>query len=476
MRPTPSRPTRAWLAIAILASLTTHVRAEETATSEAAPAVRAVAEAEEAALDDAPSDEAAEAPAESGSRARSGARRSRWTDGPRRVPTPRGASMIRAQSLGLGTVDAAHELLRESPRSPWKRAAGSRAPSQLRWPVDIGAIGRGFGYVRHDRPEVRHNGIDIATPRGMVIRAAADGIVAYSDNGLRGYGNCVILVHANGWVTLYGHADRTTVQPGYRVRRGERIGFVGSTGRSDGPHLHFELRVNGEPVDPLESFEGEPWVEGRVRLAVLRRDHGGHRRDHLGEIQPDYGADTVSDREPARHATRTTRHTPAPASTPVAPQTPVSAAAPLPARIVRLLERGPNSTERAELRVQRVEGLMAPVRLDVATTYSESVLRYAVPTSTNVRAAAAGRVAYVGPAIREGMTTIVLIHTNGWVTLYAGVLDATVTQGALVAAGDRLGIVRDDRTGLSFELRSHGRPIDPRSLLARGPALVATRE
>ncbi len=213
----------------------------------------------------------------------------RQGNGDRRVPELRGASFDRAQRLGLGTRDAAVTLLHDGPKPAWVTAAGRTRIRNLRWPVDEGGFGRGVGYVRTDRPEVPHNGVDIVAPRGSVIHAAADGIVAYSDNGLRGYGNCVIIVHPNGWITLYGHADRTTVQPGWRVRRGERIGFVGSTGHSQGPHLHFELRVDGRPVDPLEHFHGQPWVTGRSRLAELRaRPDGGHSREHLGEITPDF--------------------------------------------------------------------------------------------------------------------------------------------------------------------------------------------
>lgn len=458
MRFSPPNPTKAWIVASTLVLLSPSARAAdgETGSTDRPPGTDTVTR--DRLVDEAPSDEVLEVAAEPSDDSNRGtARRRRWRDGPRRVPTPRGASLARATSLGLGTVDAARELLREAPRASWKRAAGARIANELRWPVEIGALGRGFGFVRHDRPEVRHNGVDIATPRGMVIRAAADGIVAYSDNGLRGYGNCVIIVHPNGWVTLYAHADRTTVQAGYRVRRGERIGFVGSTGRSDGPHLHFELRVDGSPIDPLESFVGEPWIEGRVRLAVLRRDHGGHRRDHLGELTPDYASDVPPQR----------------AAAPVATQTLASS---LPTSVERLLARGPTNAERAELRAHAVDQLEPPIRLEVSSTFTDSVLRYHAPTSTNVRAAAAGRVAYVGPGVRDGMTTVVLVHANGWVTLYGGVLDATVTAGALVSAGDRLAIVRDARVGLAFELRSRGRSLDPRTHLPAGPELVATRE
>src|SRR5690606_15251593 len=107
----------------------------------------------------------------------------------------------------------------------WVAAAGrggGREPSRLLWPVDDGRWVRGYGYVRTTRPDLLHRGVDIAADVGAVVRAAADGIVAYSDNGVRGYGNLVLIVHPNGWVTLYAHNPRTTVPAGYRVRRGER--------------------------------------------------------------------------------------------------------------------------------------------------------------------------------------------------------------------------------------------------------------
>ncbi|MFO0682844.1 MAG: M23 family metallopeptidase [Sandaracinus sp.] len=181
-----------------------------------------------------------------------------WSDGPRRVATPRGASLARAESLGLGTLECAHALLRGAPDDRWIAAARGRAPSRLLWPVDEGRWVRGFGYVRRTRPDLIHRGADIAGDEGATVRAAADGIVAYSDNGLHGYGNVVLLVHANGWMTLYAHNSRTTVQAGYRVHRGERIALVGHTGIAHGPHVHFELWDRGHAIDPAALFDGGP--------------------------------------------------------------------------------------------------------------------------------------------------------------------------------------------------------------------------
>ncbi len=195
----------------------------------------------------------------------------RWSDGPRLVPAPRGASMERAEALGLGTRECASRLLHGAPDARWTAAARGRSPARLLWPIDEGRWVRGYGYVRTTRPDLIHRGVDISAPVGTVVRAAADGIVAYSDNGIRGYGNVVLIVHRNGWMTLYAHNARTTVQPGYRVRRGERIAIVGTTGITHGPHVHFELWQSGHAVDPGALFDGGPEYVERLGLRAARR-------------------------------------------------------------------------------------------------------------------------------------------------------------------------------------------------------------
>ena len=95
-----------------------------------------------------------------------------------------------------------------------------------------------------------HTGVDLAAGYGEPIRAADTGNVVLAGwNG--GYGNCVIIDHGGGMATLYGHQSELAVSVGQRVTRGEVIGYVGSTGMSTGPHLHFEVRINGNPVDPV---------------------------------------------------------------------------------------------------------------------------------------------------------------------------------------------------------------------------------
>ena len=126
-------------------------------------------------------------------------------------------------------------------------AAGDQAPSShgLIWPVS-GPVVSGFG-PRWGR---MHEGIDIAAPTGTPIRAAGSGTVIYS-GWQSGYGNLVVIDHGGGLATAYAHQSAIVVGGGQQVVRGQVIGYVGCTGHCFGPHLHFEVRVNGQPVDPL---------------------------------------------------------------------------------------------------------------------------------------------------------------------------------------------------------------------------------
>ncbi|NNC71772.1 MAG: M23 family metallopeptidase, partial [Sphingomonadaceae bacterium] len=133
----------------------------------------------------------------------------------------------------------------------WFEASGvGRQTGEMVMPVN-GRITSGFGYRRHPILRYRrmHTGLDIAAGRGTPIRAAASGVVNYSGrNG--GYGNYVRINHGNGMQTAYAHMSRIAASNGTRVSQGQVIGYVGSTGMSTGPHLHYELLRNGSKVNP----------------------------------------------------------------------------------------------------------------------------------------------------------------------------------------------------------------------------------
>jgi lipoprotein NlpD len=120
-------------------------------------------------------------------------------------------------------------------------------PHSFSWPISGGVLSSGFG-VRHG---VMHDGVDIAAPTGTPVHAADAGVVVYVGR-LRGYGNVVIIEHSNGFVTVYGHDSTNMVQAGERVGRGQVIAEVGSSGRTTGPNLHFEVRHDNLAYNPLE--------------------------------------------------------------------------------------------------------------------------------------------------------------------------------------------------------------------------------
>ncbi|MBI2606340.1 MAG: M23 family metallopeptidase [Deltaproteobacteria bacterium] len=115
------------------------------------------------------------------------------------------------------------------------------------WPLRSGAVSSYFGTRRRKF----HDGIDIKAPRGAPVYAAKDGMVLYSARRIRGYGNMIVLKHGDGTATVYAHNSKNLVARGRSVRRGEMIAKVGATGHATGPHLHFEIRRDQLPVDPL---------------------------------------------------------------------------------------------------------------------------------------------------------------------------------------------------------------------------------
>ncbi len=119
-------------------------------------------------------------------------------------------------------------------------------------------IASGFGYRSDPFTKVRkfHEGMDFSARSGTPIYATGDGVIARADNTASGYGNHIVIRHGFGYETLYGHLSKYNCRAGQTVKRGDVIGYVGSTGRSEAPHLHYEVHKGGEVVNPLNFYYG----------------------------------------------------------------------------------------------------------------------------------------------------------------------------------------------------------------------------
>jgi len=136
---------------------------------------------------------------------------------------------------------------------------------------ELSRLASGFGY-RIDpvyKTTKMHAGLDFAAPQGTPIYATADGVVSLAGNMANGYGNHVIINHGYGYETLYGHMARFKARRGQRIRRGEVIGWVGSTGKSTGPHLHYEVHKNGRELDPIYFFYNDLTPEQFDRMLKI---------------------------------------------------------------------------------------------------------------------------------------------------------------------------------------------------------------
>ncbi len=157
----------------------------------------------------------------------------------------------------IATDDSPHSarLATSAPTAadnPMKTAEAAGDMPSFRWPVR-GRIIAAFG----PKPNgLQNDGINLAVPEGTPIKAAEDGVVAYAGNELKGYGNLVLVRHANGFVTAYAHASEILVKRGEMVKRGEVIAHAGQTGNVTSPQLHFEIRKGSTPVDPAQYLTG----------------------------------------------------------------------------------------------------------------------------------------------------------------------------------------------------------------------------
>lgn len=200
--------------------------------------------------------------------------RRRYCDGPLRVPEPFGPEGALGRRLGLGSHTSGGRALEHEPHTAWMAEVRRYRPSnRLQWPVDGGHVVRGLLPARRIRTRVRasngrmrvryrtkpaHRGVDIGARPGTLVLSVDHGLVLYSHNEMRGYGNVVVVLHANGAISLYAHLRAAWVFPGQHVERGQIVGEVGETGLARGPHLHFEWRRNGRPLDPIPQFVNRP--------------------------------------------------------------------------------------------------------------------------------------------------------------------------------------------------------------------------
>jgi len=164
------------------------------------------------------------------------------------APAPPTAPIERAAANAEPAAEPAREKaqLASLPRSNAKPRAGGK----FIWPLE-GKLLSEYG----SKGDGLHNdGINIAAPKGAPVFAAASGVVAYAGNEIRGFGNLLLIQHADGWMTAYAHNDKLLVKRGDRVQQGQQISAVGATGNVASPQLHFEIRRGKRAVDPLDQL------------------------------------------------------------------------------------------------------------------------------------------------------------------------------------------------------------------------------
>jgi murein DD-endopeptidase MepM/ murein hydrolase activator NlpD len=153
--------------------------------------------------------------------------------------------------LAQATTNVAEEKPVAEPASVKPSEATGALPT-FRWPVR-GKVITSYGAKTNGKS---NDGINLAVPEGTPVKAAEDGVVAYSGNELKGYGNLVLVRHSNGYVTAYAHASELLVKRGDTIKRGQIIAKSGQSGEVGSPQLHFEIRKGSSPVDPLQFLNG----------------------------------------------------------------------------------------------------------------------------------------------------------------------------------------------------------------------------
>jgi murein DD-endopeptidase MepM/ murein hydrolase activator NlpD len=172
----------------------------------------------------------------------------------------RGGPLMRLSTAADGSLDPRFERLGLSLARMDALERGLAGIPQV-LPASLEYISSGFGYRKDPFTGggAFHAGLDFRGPRGAPIKAAAKGVVSFA--GVKqGYGNCIEIDHGNGLMTRYAHMSRFHAKLGEAVAPGQLIGAIGNTGRSTGPHLHFEVRINNRPVNPRPFLEAAPRV------------------------------------------------------------------------------------------------------------------------------------------------------------------------------------------------------------------------
>jgi murein DD-endopeptidase MepM/ murein hydrolase activator NlpD len=176
-------------------------------------------------------------------------------------PAPTAAAAAPPVVSSPAPADAGKSAAAVPARKMENSAASAQNGGMFQWPVH-GRVLAGYG----SGPDGTHNdGINIAAPRGAPVEAVDAGVVAYTGNELRGYGNLLLVKHPNGWISAYAHCDQVLVKRGDKVSRGQVIARVGSTGNVSEPQLHFELRRGNRAVDPREFLSPQPTATSRER-------------------------------------------------------------------------------------------------------------------------------------------------------------------------------------------------------------------
>ncbi|MBC7524859.1 MAG: M23 family metallopeptidase [Flavobacterium sp.] len=136
---------------------------------------------------------------------------------------------------------------------------------------DLKRVASGFGYRSDPFTKARkmHEGMDFTAKTGTPIYATGDGVVKNADNSASGFGNHIVIEHGFGYETLFGHLSKYNVRPGQRVKRGDIIGYVGSTGRSEAPHLHYEVHKDGKVVNPINFYYGNISAAEYISIAKI---------------------------------------------------------------------------------------------------------------------------------------------------------------------------------------------------------------